>query len=137
MAVLPNSRISMQQPMEFREQPSLTWKADSKTGRIQGMADGLEAVTQTVEVILQTERFLWQIYHPDFGMQWKGLIGQDPGYVASELRRRIQDAFSIDSRIVGIEKFSCEAKGDAMTVDLTVSTVYGPVSQKVEVNLRV
>ena len=53
----------------------------------------------------------WQIYGPDFGMQWQGLIGKDPGYVASELQRRVLDAFSVDSRINGISEFSHSVEG--------------------------
>ena len=40
---------------------------------------GLAAVRQAVEIILSVERFRWQVYRPYSGMQWEGLIGQDPG----------------------------------------------------------
>ena len=65
-----------------------------------------------------------------------GLIGKDPGYVASELQRRVLDAFSVDSRINGISEFSHSVEGDTMTVSMTVDTVYGPTAQTVEVKLN-
>ena len=68
----------LQAGVTFEQQPSLTWYVDPHTRRIRGTADGLQAVTQAVEIMLTTERFYWQIYGPDFGMQWQDLIGQDP-----------------------------------------------------------
>lgn len=135
MATLPQSNVDLSQGVTFEEQPSLTWYVDPTSKRIVGTTDGLKAVAQTVEIILNTERFYWQIYGPDFGMQWRGLIGQDPGYVASELRRRILDAFSVDNRITGIQDFSYSANGNSLTVTMIVTTVYGNTAQTVEVNL--
>ena len=136
MATLPNSPANLTQGVTFEEQPSLTWYVDPVSRQVKGTADGLQAVAQTVEIILSVERFLWQIYGPDFGMQWQGLIGKDPGYVASELQRRVLDAFSVDSRINGISEFSHSVEGDTMTVSMTVDTVYGPTAQTVELKLN-
>ena len=133
MAVTPAGRIDLSQGIRIEEQPSLTWYVDPKTNRIRGTADGLQAVSQTVEIILHVERFWWQIYGPYFGMQWEGLIGQDPGYVASELQRRILDAFSVDRRILGIEGFSYSIEGSSLTASMVVKTVYGDIPQRVEV----
>lgn len=99
------------------------------------MCDNYLAIKQTVEIILNIERFKWQIYSPYFGMQWEGLIGQSPGYVASELQRRMLDAFSVDSRITGISDFQYTVDGDVMTVTVTVNTVYGGVDERMEVSL--
>ena len=88
-----------------------------------------------VEIILNVERFRWQIYRPYSGMQWNGLIGQDPGYVAAELQRRIQDALRMDDRVQGISDFSYTVSGDVLTASLTVNTVYGEVESGVEVTL--
>ena len=136
MATLPQSAIDLNQPIIFEDQPSLTWYVDPVSRQIKGTTDGLKAVTQAVEIILNVERFYWQIYTPNFGMQWSGLIGQDPGYVASELRRRVLDAFSVDNRITGIQDFQYSVIGDTMTVSMTVTTVYGNTAQTVEVNLN-
>ena len=89
-----------------------------------------------MEIILNVERFRWQIYRPYSGMQWNGLIGQDPGYVAAELQRRIQDALRMDDRVQGISDFSYTVSGNVLTASLTVNTVYGEVESSVEVNLN-
>lgn len=135
MAVLPESNINLSNGVEFVQQPSLTWYINKSTNRIQGNTDGLEAVRQAVEIILNVERFRWQIYSPNSGMQWDGLIGQDPGYVASELQRRITDALSVDDRVRGISNFSYTVDGNALTASFTVNTVYGSTQTTVEVNI--
>lgn len=135
MAVLPQSPTDLSSGVEIVQQPSLTWYINKETNRIQGNTDGLEAVRQAVDVILNVERFRWQIYSPNSGMQWAGLIGQDPGYVASELQRRITDALSVDDRVRGISDFSYTVDGNSLSASFTVNTVYGSTQTTVEVNL--
>lgn len=132
MAVLPTGNLP---DVTFQQQPGRTWYIDKTTNRIRGECDDWLAVRQAVEIILNVERFRWQIYRPYSGMQWNGLIGQDPGYVAAELQRRIQDALRMDDRVQGISDFSYTVSGDVLTASLTVNTVYGEVESGVEVTL--
>lgn len=134
MSVLPTGGGASSAQLAFVQQPSQTWYIDQNTQRIQGSVDGLDAVRQAVEIILHVERFRWQIYRPYSGMQWDGLIGQDPGYVASELQRRIKAALLMDDRVRGISSFSYTMTGSTMTADVSVDTVYGEVQTTVEVN---
>ena len=88
-----------------------------------------------MEIILNVERFRWQIYRPYSGMQWEGLIGQDPGYVASELQRRITAALTTDDRVRGISDFAYSVNGNTLSASFTVNTVYGSEQTSVEVNI--
>ncbi len=115
--------------------PSLTWYINKDTNRIQGTVDNYDAVVQAVQVILNVERFRWQIYSPYSGMQWRGLIGEDPGYVAAELQRRSRDALMMDDRVTGIKDFKYSIADDVLTASLTVTTVYGDVQTTTEVNI--
>lgn len=135
MPTLPEGNGINIQDVVFESQPDLTWWRDPDTNRIVGTADGHKAVAQAVEVMLLVERFRWQIYKPFFGMQWEGLLGNNPGYVAAELHRRIREAVTIDDRVTGISDFSYTISGDTMTAQVTVDTVYGPLNQTVEVTL--
>ena len=136
MAVLPTGGgADISGGVTFVQQPSLTWYINKDTNRIQGEADGSEAVKQAVDIILNVERFRWQIYSPFSGMQWNGLIGQDPGYVASELQRRITDALLVDDRVRGISNFSYTMQEETLSASLTVNTVYGDIPTTVEVNI--
>lgn len=135
MPTLPQSSVNLSNGVEFVQQPSQTWYINRETGRIQGEITGIEAVAQAVDIILHVDRFRWQIYRPYSGMQWDGLIGQDPGYVASELQRRITTALTMDDRIRGISDFSYTASGNTLSASFTVNTVYGDTQTTVEVNV--
>lgn len=135
MPTLPEG-MDISAGVTFEQQPSRTWYINKETQRIQGEVDGLAAVRQAVEIILNVERFRWQIYRPYSGMQWEGLIGQDPGYVASELQRRIAEALTMDDRVRGISNFTYTVTGDRLSASLTVNTVFGEYETSVEVNLR-
>ena len=136
MAVLPTGGAALSGAVMFEQQPSRTWNINKDTNRIEGETDGLSSVKQAVEIILNVERFRWQIYRPYSGMQWEGLIGRDPGYVASELQRRIMDALKMDDRVRGISDFSYSIDGNVLSASLTVNTVYGDTLTTVEVNLN-
>ena len=135
MATLPTPDINISS-VQFQTQPSLTWYINQDTQRIQGEITDLAAVTQAVDIILNVERFRWQIYQPYSGMQWQGLIGQDPGYVASELQRRITEALTMDDRVQGISDFTYSVSGNSLTASFTVNTVYGSTQSTVEVTLN-
>ena len=132
MAILPTTGLELDEDFALEQQPSKTWKIDKETNRITGETDGYAATKQAVEIILNVERFLWQIYTPDSGMQWEGLLGQDAGYVASELQRRAREALLMDDRVQGITGFSYSMDGDTLTAEMEVATVYGMVPAKVE-----
>ncbi|MDE7260521.1 MAG: DUF2634 domain-containing protein [Oscillospiraceae bacterium] len=133
--MLPQSNIDLSQGIVFQDQPSLTWIADPVTNRLRGRGDNWEAVRQAVEVIVNVERFKWQIYTPNFGTDYDGLLGTEPGYAASELRRRLEDAFLPDNRILGMKDYAYSFKSPSLTVTFTVLTVFGDVASGMEVKL--
>ena len=135
MATLPQSTASLLPGVDFVQQPGRTWRIDKRTNRIQGEVDGLAAVGQAVEILLNVERFRWQIYSPHSGMQWEGLIGQDPGYVACEIQRRMRQALLMDDRVRGISDFSYSVVGNVLTASVRVDTVFGAVAKNLEVRL--
>lgn len=134
--MLPRSDIDLRGGVIFQDQPTLTWIADPVTRRIRGRGDGWEAIRQAVEIIVSVERFKWQIYTPNFGTDYDGLLGTEPGYAASELQRRLEDAFLPDSRILGMKDFTWSFSGVSLSASFTVRTVFGDVESGLEVNLR-
>ena len=135
MAVLPVSSVDITGGVNFQSQPSLSWNINKETNRIEGTTDGQAAVRQAVEIILHVERFRWQIYRPYSGMEWDGLIGQDPGYVGAELQRRIADAVTVDDRVTGISGYDYTASGGKLRATFTVNTVYGSFQAEQEATL--
>lgn len=131
MATLPQSDISMSAGVVFEQKPSRTWRIDKQTNRIRGETEGREAVQQAVDILLNVERFRHQIFQPYSGMEWDGLIGQDPGYAAAELQRRVTEALTMDDRIRGISDFHYTVQGQNLTATFTVDTVYGAIQSEV------
>ena len=136
MAVLPTSSINITGGVNFQTQPSLSWYINKETNRIEGTVDGQAAVRQAVEIILNVERFRWQIYRPYSGMEWDGLIGQDPGYVGAELQRRVIDALTVDDRVTSISDYDYTVDGSSLSAVFTVNTVYGSIAESLEVPLQ-
>lgn len=134
MATLPEGS-RLQTVVTAQRQPSRTWYINKTTNRIEGEVENRDAAHQAVEIILHTERFRWQIYKPYSGVQWDGLIGQDPGYVSAQLLRRVSEALSMDDRVTGVSDFSSSIEGESLTAVMTVNTVYGDTPVKVEVEL--
>lgn len=107
------------------QQPSLTFGIDFDRGRVVGMVDGLEAVKQAVFLILQTERYRHLIFSSDYGSELEGLIGRDPLFVQSELKRRIREALMQDDRIEDVTNFNIQFDGDNALVRFTVISTFG------------
>lgn len=134
MATLPDSLSISMHGIESREYPSETYLVDKSTGAIKRVGGGLEAMKQTAEIILNTERYQNQIYTSNFGREFNQLVGKSPEYVASMLKRRIQEAFSIDKRFLSVDNFvfTTLASG-TIKCDFNIRTVYGAVPGEVEI----
>lgn len=96
------------------------------TNRINGYSEDLDCVTQSVYKILNTERYKYDIYSWDYGIETRDLYGEDATYIIPELQRRIEDALSVDSRILECSDFEFETGGKhGIKATFTVSTIYG------------
>lgn len=134
MAQPSNGAVNLPTSTVTISQPSLTWYCDQAAGRIQGTVDNYDAVFQAVQIIMNTERFYWQIYKPTSGVTLTDLIGQNPGYVAAMIQRRCQEALKMDDRVIDIDSFSYTFDGRNLTATFRVLTVYGNIIQDVEVS---
>ncbi len=132
MATLPES-IGIAVPLKKVEKSTRTFLIDWSTKQIAGMDEGLEAMRQAVEILLNTERFRWQIYSSDFGVELEDLIGEEYDYVVSDMPRRIEEALSVDSRILSVDDFAFEQKEDRISCSFRVNTVYGALKEEVSV----
>lgn len=111
--------------------PSKTYKIDWEAGRIGGFIDGKEAVRQSMELEITTERYLWPIYSWNYGSEIYQLIGKSDAYAMSEMERLIKDALSIDSRITETKNFTFEAERGNITCQFTASTTVGEINATV------
>lgn len=131
MAALPEG-VGLDVELSVMEQPTNTFLIDWNSKQIAGMDDGLEAMRQAVDIILQNERFRWQIYDSNFGTELEDLPGEEYAYITSELPRRVEEAFSVDSRIISVDNWNFQDKGDGvLAVSFEVVTVFGMINKEV------
>jgi len=117
--------------VEFEELPTNTFLVEKE--QVAGMNEGIEAMRQAVEIMLTTERYDYQIYSENFGVELEDLVGEDPDYIRATFPDLIRDAFSIDERILREENYNFTATGDTMTITFDVVTVFGTFSTGVEI----
>lgn len=111
---------------------------ESKTYRmsndkIEGFVDDLEALKQTIYKMLGTEQYEYPIYSFDYGIAWKELIGQERAYVRAEMKRMIQEALLLDSRISDVDGFEFSFTGDECKCSFNVTSIYGNLEIETEV----
>lgn len=133
MATLPEG-VGLDTSLTYVDRPTNTFMIDWSSRQISGMSSGLAAMRQAVDIILNTERFRWQIYSPNFGVELEELIGEEYDYVTSEIARRVEDAFTIDSRVLSVGNFVFTDQGQGvLKCVFDVSTIFGPVQAEVTV----
>ena len=110
--------------------PSLTYAMNIKDAELDehknlfvGKVDGTEAIRQAVMKILNTERYEYEIYSWDYGIELQDLYGQPLLYCMSEIKARITAALLADDRIESVENFDVKRTGKrSLLVAFTVVT---------------
>ena len=128
---VPTSATDIKNGFRTVSFPSKTWRVDKTTNRITGETDGFEATAQAAEILLNVERYRWQIFRPYSGQEFNRLIGWSASDAGTLLRKYIEEALSTDDRITGIEDYDATVKGDTVTARFTVKTVYGAKESEV------
>lgn len=101
-----------------------------KNDKIQGFFDGREALRQSIEKILRTERYQCPLYSFRYGIEFERLIGKDQEYVRSEMKRMITEALKRDSRVLDVSGFSFDFSGDGVVCEFMVNSIYGSFTLK-------
>lgn len=114
---------------------SKTYQIDVNNKRILSTIDGLDAVSQTIYKIFQTDKYVYPIYDWYYGHELQSLVGKPMAYVKAEIPRIVQEALQNDDRIQSIEDYEIEQIGiDSMSVSFVVKTIYGNVNYNMEVS---
>ena len=108
-------------------------RIDFNRKRFSGWTEGNGALGQYVFTVLNVERYENLLHSWQFGVEKNDLYGMPTDYVVAELQRRIEDAFSIDERITGVDTFEFSIKGRTISVKFVVHTIYGDDNFEYEV----
>ncbi len=112
------------------EMPSITYMI--KGNRITSLIDGKEALIQSINLMLQTERFEHVIYSWDYGCELASLYALDPDLTKVRLKQRIEEALLTDSRIKSVEDFSISQDNGKYFAKFTVNSVFGSINYDME-----
>ena len=100
---------------------------------IDGLVSDLDAIKQTIYLILNTERYVYNIYSWDYGVELVDLIGQPFPFVTAILPTRIKEALTQDDRIEDVKDFNFTKKRNKLFVTFTVVTNIGDIDSNLEV----
>lgn len=111
--------------IEKKNIPSLTWKIHEEQGLVRGTVDEREAMMQAVNKILQTERYRYDIYDWNYGVELEELYGKNVSFVIPELKKRIEEALLADDRVTAVTDFSFQQEKGSVTASFLVHTIFG------------
>lgn len=69
---------------------------------ISGKVDGVEAIEQTIDHIINTERYAYVIYPDWYGMEKEKYVGQSFEYFQATIENDLRDALTQDDRILDV-----------------------------------
>lgn len=121
--------------IEKKTIPSLTWKINEEQAEVRGSVDGLEAMKQAVNKILQTERYRYAIYDWNYGIELEELYGKNVPYVIPELKKRIEEALLADDRVMVVTDFSFAQEKNSVTAEFLVHTIFGGMTAERTVDI--
>lgn len=127
--------VELDTDLEEYEEANKTYNLDFSKNRITNSIDGIDALKQTIYCILNTERYENLIYSWNYGSEFKALIGKDKDFIIGDLKRRIEDALSIEDRITGVNELNISTDKEKMTVNFIVETIYGEITVEQEVSV--
>ena len=112
---------------EVVEQPSYTYKLNMNTNRVKGFTDEIEAIKQAIYKMLTTERYKYEIYSWNYGVELADLFGMPLSYVYPEIERRVTECLTADDRIESVTNFSFENEEGSVLTTFTANTIYGTI----------
>lgn len=97
------------------------------------IVSGAEAVKVWCWKALKTPRYRHDVYSWDYGSEAEDLIGQafTADVKRSEAIRYVREALLVSPYVTDVGEISVEFAGDRLTVQCSVSTVYGEVDLNV------
>ncbi|MGL5438797.1 MAG: DUF2634 domain-containing protein [Filifactoraceae bacterium] len=116
---------------KIKEIPSVTYKLGSNT--ISGLIDEKEALIQSIELMLNIERYTYAIYSKNYGSELSQLTGENIRLAYSQIENYIRDALSIDNRIVELKDFKFSYNKNSISVEFVIVTIFGETGINKEV----
>ena len=134
--MIPLSGTNIYGNIVIQKQPSLSYKMKLEKERIERTVDGIEAVKQMIYKTLMTDRYRFEIYDWNYGVELDDLLGKPKEFVKAELPRRIEDALIVDDRVEEVTDFEfTDIDKTTLAVKFTVKTIFGDIEADKEVSI--
>lgn len=133
--MIPNIPI-LQENINELEYGSETYRiqlSEDNNDCIKGKVDDIDAIKQAIYLMLNTERYAYNIYSWNYGVELVDLIGQPLPYVTVILPRRIEEALTQDDRIRDVRDFKFTNNKNKLHITFTVVTTVGDIPSELEV----
>ncbi len=113
---------------ELAEQPTRTYRLHFGGKPSVGKLDGLEAMKQAIYLILNCERYRYEMFSWNYGSEIDALIGQqNDATLQLRLKSVISEALLADDRILSVTNFSFQRNESSLLVTFTAQTTQGEV----------
>lgn len=100
---------------------------------IGGFTDGIDALRQSVYLMLNIEADQYIIYPYTYGINTLDLIGKPSYYVMAVLPDRLKETLFTDDRITDVSDFEFEVDKNKLHVKFVVTSIYGSFEEETEV----
>ncbi len=135
MKLTPETKIEMNNNIVIQTIPTLTYRVQQDKEIVSGTVDELEAMKQAVYKILFTERYQYEIYNWEYGMEMRNLFGRAKSYVIPEIKKRIEEALLADDRIKAVTDFEFSGGKGSLEVKFKVHTIFGTLEVERQVDI--
>lgn len=127
--MIPLNGSNINGSIVIKKQPSLSYKLKTEKERIERTIDGIEAIKQMIYKTLMTNRYKYEIYDWNYGVELDDLIGKPKDFVKAELPRRIEEALTVDDRVDEVADFEFkDVDKTTLLVTFTVKTNIGDIA---------
>ncbi len=106
---------------------SKSFRIDWQKNRLFGTVEGKDLILQSAAAILATERYRYTIYSDHYGNELLTSIQQGKEISPEQAKQLVQEALSVDPRILSVENFSFSHAGDEVFLSMTLCTDEGEI----------
>ncbi|MFA9457437.1 DUF2634 domain-containing protein [Halalkalibacter sp. AB-rgal2] len=96
------------------------------------MVEGFDTYQQWCTTCLLVERYKYEAYSSDFGVELEPIIRANyPRDIAeSEMRREIQEALAVNPRTLSVDQFTFNWSAETVHVQFEIESIYGSVTME-------
>lgn len=122
--MLPENDISLSVENGTR-QADKTFKIDFEKKRLDGMTDGIDALSQAVYAMLMTPRYAYAIFSHNYGTDYRDLPNGDYIKKIAAIKSAVTDSLMIDDRILSVQDFEFTKNEHSIFVKFLVKSIFG------------